>query len=74
MDNRPFDDLFADLDDGQLPLSYLYIARLPRKSLPELTKRDRQAAYSPRHQCHNLPIVGPDVTHNSVWWAGDELK
>lgn len=74
MESKPFDDLFPGLDNGELPLSYLFIARLSRKSLPELSKRDRQAAYAPRHRCLNLPIVGADVLRNSVWWDGDSCE
>ncbi|MEL7161168.1 MAG: hypothetical protein AAFN92_10455 [Bacteroidota bacterium] len=74
MERRPFDDLFAGLQGGELPLAYLHIARLPRRSLPELAKRDRAAAYAPRHHCFNLPITGSEVLRNSVWWEGDECE
>lgn len=74
MENRPFDDLFKGLDKGELPLSYLFIARMPRKSLPELSKRDRQSAKAPRHNCVNLPIVGAEIPKSSVWWEGDNSK
>ena len=71
METKPFDDLFPGLNQGELPLSYLFIARLNRQSLPELAKRDRQAANAPRHHCSNLPIVGSNLLRNSVWWEGD---
>ncbi|SEP76704.1 hypothetical protein [Neolewinella agarilytica] len=71
MENKPFNDLFQGLDNGELPLSYLFIARLNRESLPELAKRDRQKAYASRHNCSNLPIIGSDILRNSVWWDGD---
>jgi len=74
MESKPFEDLFPGLDNGELPLSYLFIARMPRKSVPELSKRDRQAGYAPRHHCSNLPIVGSEVLQSSVWWGGDNCE
>ena len=70
MENKPFADLFPTLSDGELPLSYLYIARMSRSSLPELTKRDRIAAYAPRHHCTDLPITGNVALQGSVWLDG----
>ncbi|MEM9261790.1 MAG: hypothetical protein AAGA62_19265 [Bacteroidota bacterium] len=74
MQDKPFEDLFPELGNGELPLSYLTIARMPRKSLPELTKRDRLAGYAPQHQCFDLPIIGADVLRGSVWFEGDETE